>query len=97
MFAIKSGIPAPAPRVIGRPSAIKFPFADMAVGQSFFVPLHADGAEKPDEAKTVIERLRSHALRFRKSDPANEGVKFRVAEHEHPDLLVPAVGVWRTA
>lgn len=89
MYQLKDSIPVPSRRTAGRP-AMQYPLADMAVGQSFFVAV-----TEPDTGKKVAERLQTKIARWRKS--TKSASKFRVAEHECPDTLAPAVGVWRTA
>ena len=88
MIELKDSIPVPARRTAGRPSS-QYPLAEMNVGQSFFVSVVA-----PDTGKKVAERLQTKVARWRKATGSTS--KFRVAEHEHPDTLEPAVGVWRT-
>ena len=91
MYPIKVGIPAPERKAAGRPP-VKYPFADMVVKASFFVPIEGDA---PDAKKKLIERLRTNAARFKKSS-GNDTFKFLVAEHTDPETKVPSVGVWRT-
>jgi hypothetical protein len=95
-YQIQSDIPAPAPRNAGRPAAVKYPFAQMAVGQSFFAQVAVDpGKSLADAQSTLIDRLRSAANRWRKTS-GNTGFQFRV------DVYTDAggnnfVGCWRVA
>lgn len=89
MFDIKTDIPAPEPRQAGRPGS-KYPFGEMRVGASFFVPVAHHGA------KTVIARVRTNLARWKKTGVARGTVTFRIAAHPHPDTQEPSIGVWRT-
>jgi hypothetical protein len=80
-----------APQIKRGAPGNKYPFAEMAVGQSIYVPLDGDEADK------VVERLKSAAARWRKSNGA-EAIKFTVAPAHHPeDVTKECVGVWRVA
>lgn len=89
MFPIKSGIPIPVYKPAGRPGA-EYPFVDLMVTDSFFVPL---GQETK---KTVLNRVRSKATRWKKSSGLT-GIKLRVSASTDPDTNLPAIGVWRVA
>lgn len=96
-YELHNSIPAPAPRRAGRPAAgAKYPFADMAVGQSFFEPVVVEeGKNLADAQVTVIDRLRSAATRWRKATDHKSRI-FRV------DVYTDAqgnnfVGCWRVA
>lgn len=89
MTTIYNNIPVPPSKRGQRPS--KYPYDKLEVGGSFFVvPNEGEAIEK------VERRLYSTALNWRKRTQSTE-LQFRVAIDTHPDLLVPAVGVWRTA
>ncbi|MDP2263260.1 MAG: hypothetical protein Q8K24_08890 [Hydrogenophaga sp.] len=96
-YVLQDNIPAPEARRAGRrPSGIKYPFADMSVGHSFFEPCEAT-AEKPlaDVQTAAIDRLRSACGRWKKATGA-AGVQFRV------DVYTDGsgnhfVGCWRIA
>ena len=89
MTKIFDNIPAPVMKR-GAPGN-KYPFADLHIGQSFFVNLDGDATEK------VADRLKSAAARWRKVSERQE-VKFTVAPTQHPDdVTVEVVGVWRIA
>lgn len=95
-YELHSNIPAPEPRVAGRPAAVKYPFADMQVGQSFYDPSTVDeGKTLADVQSAQIDRLRSAANRWRKTSN-NKSHQFRV------DVYTDAnganfVGCWRVA
>lgn len=87
MFTIHKNIPAPIRRT-GRVAAV-FPFADLAVGDSFFVPV---GESKP---KTLKTRLQLSAGRWRKASGMTN-VRFTFNESTDPMTGQPSMGVWRT-
>lgn len=90
MFKIHSNIPAPIYTPAGRPS-VEYPFAELEVKGSFFVPI--EGEEAP---KQVLNRVRAKAQRWKKTSGLT-GTKFRISAFPDPDTKKPAIGVWRTA
>lgn len=92
MFAIKNDIPVPAFTSIGRPSTI-YPFADLMVGDSFFVPINTD---KQETVKQILNRTRASAQRWKKVTES-KAVKLRIMPFADPDTGKEAVGVWRVA
>lgn len=89
MFPIKSGIPIPVYKPAGRPGT-EYPFVDLMVSDSFFVPL---GAE---DKKVVLNRVRSKVTRWKKTSGLTN-IKMRVSAAIDPDTNAPAIGVWRVA
>lgn len=73
--------PLPA-RTYG-PSVDTFPFADLEVGQSFFVPNLAAGRAKPLPMAAANEFAKSGGPKFTRRNEANDGVEgvrvYRVA------------------
>lgn len=67
----------------------KYPFAGMAVNQSFFVPLKAD-----DDHGKVLRRVAANAVRYRKVSGLDR--KFTVRSTNHPGTGEACIGVWRT-
>jgi hypothetical protein len=90
MFQIRSDIPAPVTLHVGRPASPEYPFVDLAVKDSFFVPI---GTEK---SSSVINRVRTRAQRWKKTSGLTD-TKFRICLFKHPDSDAQAVGVWRIA
>ena len=84
MIYIESGIPVPPPRRgNGRPA--KYPFAEMAVGQSISV----SGAK-------AVKNARAAALMYQKKHPEYRMVARRVsptAAGENP--AVPKIRIWK--
>jgi hypothetical protein len=88
-YKVHTGVAIPPKARAGRPAS-KYAYGDMAVGNSFFVTLDKD------EVKTVLERLRTAAARWKTvSDQPTH--KFRVSACEDPETKQPAVGTWRIA
>lgn len=83
MYKIDTNVPLPTPR--GRPAAFPFPFADMQVGDSFFVPT-AEG-----DLRKVRNRLASSIVRFRQKVDINAKFSTRVVDEES----VNGIRVWR--
>lgn len=89
MIQLFDNIQAPAQKR-GAPGN-KYPFADMQVGQSFFVEI---GEAEPEK---VADRMKGSGARWRKLTGATD-TKFTVAVTTHPeDVTKEVVGVWRTA
>ena len=76
-FVIEQGVPVPAGRS-------RYPFADMEVGDSFFV-----GVDSKETATKRIQSVRAQAGRFAKEN----GVKFSVRSVVEDE--VPGVRCWR--
>ena len=95
-YQLHNDIPAPAARRSGRPSGNKYPFVDMAVGQSFFEPVQAkDGEDLTKAQMTVVDRLRAASTRWKKAT-GHTSRSFRV------DLYTDSqgqhfVGCWRVS
>lgn len=89
MFEIHDDVPVPEAPASGRP-AVKYPFGDLAVKGSFFVPIGKEPAKK------VLDRVRTNTSRYRKAS-GNTAWRFRCVVHNHPDTDVPSIGVWRIA
>lgn len=96
-YQLHDNIPAPEARRAGRPGVgSKYPFAEMAVGQSFFEAVTpAEGQQLADAQRDVIERLRGAANRWRKT-VGNKAVQFRVDVYAGANGE-PLVGCWRVA
>lgn len=94
-YQLHDNIPAPEAKKAGRPTrAAKYPFADMAPGQSFFeVVTAAEGQQVADAQRDVIDRLRSAAARWKKSTD-HKSRTFRVDVHAGANGE-PLVGCWR--
>lgn len=83
MFDVLVGIPVPPAVKVGRPR-ITYPFADMAVGGSFFVPIGES------DSKAVMNRLRTATRRWR-IESGSDYMEFRIAVAKHNT----EIGVWR--
>lgn len=83
MYKIDVNIPLPTTR--GRPAEFSFPFANMQVGDSFFVPAGAEGLEK------IRSRLSSSIVRFRARVARTAKFSTRVVVEDG----VNGVRVWR--
>jgi hypothetical protein len=95
-YTLQSDIPAPAPRSAGRPAAVKYPFADMQVNQSFFeASVATEDKALADVQAAQIDRLRSAAGRWRKAS-GNKSHQFRVDVYTDADGNA-FVGCWRVA
>ena len=90
MFPIKSGIAIPVRAPAGRPS-VEYPFVDLMVTDSFFVPIGETETEK-----AVLNRVRAKAQRWKKASGL-VATKLRVTPYTDPDTAVTSIGVWRTA
>jgi hypothetical protein len=89
-YDIRTDVPVPTIRR-GAPRT-SYPFADINVGQAFFVPA-------TDEPEKVVERMKGACARWRKVNGLKDR-KFTVAAIAHPDDPMGStqvVGVWRTA
>lgn len=89
-YEIRTDIPVPEVRR-GAPRTA-YPFADLTIGQAFFVPA-------TEESEKVVERMKGAAARWRKVNGLKD-VKFTIAAIAHPDDPLgqqKVVGVWRTA
>jgi hypothetical protein len=86
------------PRTERRGAPIKYPFAAMAVGHTFFVPLGADKQGLPETTAAVVARMRGATSRWRDSNRTERGgIKFAVAPLVDPTTGKDAVAVQRTA
>ena len=95
-YELHSNIPAPEARSAGRPAAVKYPFADMQVGNSFFEPSAAtEDKVLADVQSAQIDRLRSAAARWRKTS-GNNAHQFRVDVYADGSGNA-FVGCWRVA
>jgi len=86
MFDIESNIPLPVRAKRGS----SYPFAKMAVGDSFFV-----GTADEAEDKRATARLSAAIRVFRKGSEANGARRFAVCTVQEGDKA--GVRVWRTA
>lgn len=95
-YTLQDNIPAPEARRAGRPGAgSKYPFADMAVGQSFFEPTYGtDETPLADVQREAVERIRGAANRWRKASE-HKSHQFRVDVYS--DGTHQFVGCWRVA
>jgi hypothetical protein len=86
------------PNVERRGAPIKYPFAAMQPGHTFFVPLGTDKEGLPETEHAVVVRMRGAATRWRESNRDERGgMKFSVAPMVDPTTGKDAVAVKRTA
>lgn len=94
-FTIETNVPyvakKPAGAGRGRKPTASFPFADMAVGASFLIPVEA--ADDAEKAKKIVSWRRKLANAKKKfvADQGDGGYKFKTA------LVDGGIRVWRTA
>ena len=95
-YTLQDNIPAPEARRAGRPGAgSKYPFADMAVGQSFFeTTVGTEETPLADVQREAVERIRAAANRWRKTSDS-KARQFRVDVYS--DGTNHFVGCWRVA
>lgn len=86
MFTIEKGIPIPAAQPRG--AAVKYPFAQMEIGDSFFVPSVVKGDETADKA---AERLKSSLSSHKRRAQKQTGFVLTVR------VVDGGVRVWRNA
>ena len=84
MFEIQSSIPLPARATRAR----AYPFAEMNVGDSFFIAT-ADEVED----KRVVSRLAAAVRNYRKSGSGNDAARFAIRARNEGDQA--GVRVWR--
>lgn len=96
-YQLHDNIPAPDARRAGRPGAgSKYPFAEMALNQSFYesTPGTAEKSQA-DVQREAIDRIRGAATRWRKTS-GQKSVQFRVDVYADAEGR-PYVGCWRVA
>lgn len=81
MFKVEKGIPLPPP---GRPTARRYPFHAMEIGDSFFVPWHKD---------FPVENARAAATRYQYR---NRGWCFRGRHIVDKSNTCIGIRIWRT-
>lgn len=84
VYAIEKGVSVP-PRMPTKRGS-KYPFKDMDVGDSFFVP-------NPEGSEDIANRLRNAAHRF----GTRYGYKFSIRNLIEGEDQVQGVRVWRSA
>lgn len=87
MYIIDSNIPLPASVRRGRGST--YPFADMQVGDSFFVP-----TKDEVEDKRAMGRLTAATRTFRKADASRANIRFSI--RPVTEGIKNGVRIWRT-
>ena len=95
-FTLHTNVQLPTAERRGAP--VKYPFAAMAPGHTFFVPLGTDKQGLPETEHAVVVRMRGAASRWRDSNRDERGgMKFSVVPMVDPSTGKDAVAVQRTA